>query len=152
MPSIAFFAPCVPPTATSQGKGAFIAGKTIRFFKKTRQKQAENTLWAILQPHRPQDPFSGPLSLVLTFRYPWRKSERKAIQRRFSLCPIATRPDVDNLAKACIDVMTTLGYWRDDGQIASLCLHKEYADTPGISVTLTNCLGTTREGTQAEVA
>lgn len=150
MNSLSLFIPCVPPTATSQQKGAFaMPGGGIRFFKKKNVQRAENTWFALLQPHRPERPFEGPLTLVLSLYYPWRKSELKRVRSAYRIAPIATRPDVENIAKATIDVMTTLGFWHDDGQISSLCLHKAYSDEPGIAVNLTHSLATTHEGQQS---
>lgn len=39
-----------------------------------------------------------------------------------------SRPDVDNLAKAVLDCLTTIGVWRDDTQVNSLVVSKRYAD------------------------
>lgn len=146
---ISFFIDCIPPTVTAQQKGAFaMPGGGIRFFKKAKVKQAEQMLWALLQPYRPAEPLDGPLTLVVHFTFPWRKSETKKRLAMFALMPIDVRPDVDNVAKALCDVMTTLGFWKDDSQLSSLCLHKAYGDRAGISVNLTRSLATTREGVQ----
>lgn len=132
-----FFVPCHPPTVTAQQKGvcATKSGK-IRFFKKASVKAAENSLHALLFPHRPDRPFSGPLTLVVDFRFPWRKSESNRRRGAFALYPIETRPDVDNIFKGLADVMTTLGFWNDDGQISSLTVGKHYSEAPGIGITL----------------
>jgi len=145
--SITFFIPCNPPTATAQQKGAFaMRDGGVRFFKKAKVKQAENSLYALLLPHRPESPMKGPLTLVVGFHFPWRKSESKRRMKEFAAYPIETRPDVDNIYKALGDVMTTLGFWNDDGQISSLCVHKLYSDKPGISINLTNSLANERGG------
>jgi len=41
-----------------------------------------------------------------------------------------SKPDLDNLAKAVMDALTTIGVWRDDAQVAGLTLSKAYA-APG---------------------
>lgn len=122
-----------------------IQGKP-RFFKKKAQKGAENMLWALLQPHAPNEPLAGPLTLVCTFTFPWRAGEKKSVVRDFATYPIQTRPDVDNLFKALGDVMGGLRFWHDDAQLSSVCLHKQYGDTPGITINLTSSLLTTRTG------
>jgi Holliday junction resolvase RusA-like endonuclease len=126
-------------------KVAMIAGRP-RFYKPAKVKAAENTLWAILQPHAPAEPFCGPLTLVLTMGFPWRKGEKKSRIKHFASYPIETRPDLDNLFKAIADVMTGLRYWNDDSQLSSLCLHKHYTDTPGLTINLTHSLATARDG------
>lgn len=151
MPSLTCFIPCIVPTATSQGKGVMVIGGKPRFFKKKRQQQAENSFFGLLQPHAPPQPFEGPLTLVVTLYFPWRKSEKKSVVNGFATYPIQTRPDLDNIFKAMADVMTTLRFWNDDGQISSLCLHKAYSDHPGIRISLTDSLATTRDGRQEQV-
>lgn len=142
---LSFFVPCLPPTVTAQQKGAFaMPGGGVRFFKKKKVQQAENAIWALMKPHVPSDPLAGPLLLSVTFSYPWRKSETKRVIAGYAAYPIATRPDVDNIAKSLLDVMGTLRFWNDDGQIADLTLRKEYSDKPGITIHLTHATGTPR--------
>jgi len=133
---LSFFIPCLPPKATAQQKGVFIAGGKPRFFKKKAQQQAENSFLALFQPHRPIHPIEGPLDLSVVLSFPWRKSEKKSIRKSFTTMPISTRPDLDNLFKAIADVMGTLGFWLDDGQISTLVLKKQYSNHPGIAVVL----------------
>lgn len=38
------------------------------------------------------------------------------------------KPDVDNLCKAMYDIMTKLGYWKDDSRIASQVTEKFWAE------------------------
>jgi hypothetical protein len=40
------------------------------------------------------------------------------------------KPDADNLAKAVLDALTTLGIWHDDAQVCQLDTLKIYADSP----------------------
>lgn len=149
MSSLSFFIPCIIPTVTAQQKGVFVTGGKARFFTKKKVRDAENTFHALLYPHRPAQPLTGPIVLVVTLGFPWRKSEKKSRVKDFAQYPIETRPDCSNLIKAIEDVMTTAGFWRDDGQISSLCVHKHYTDTPGITINLTNALATKRDGSLA---
>lgn len=43
----------------------------------------------------------------------------------------AGKPDTDNLLKAVMDALTTLGVWQDDAQVAWVECSKQYADKPG---------------------
>jgi Holliday junction resolvase RusA-like endonuclease len=138
--NLSVFIPCNPPTATAQQKGVFVAGGRPRFFKKKRVKDAEMTWHQLLAPHTPPEPMEGPLALVVRLAYPWRKSESKRRISRYMRYPIETRPDIDNLFKLLADVMTTLRFWNDDSQIASLSISKEYSSKPGVHITLTNAL------------
>lgn len=134
--SIAVFIPCLPPTATSQMKGVCVVNGKPRFFKKKAVQQAENSLWALLQPYAPRKPLDGPLCLTLRFYWPWRKSERKSRIKAFSVYPIETRPDIENVAKGLLDVMTTLRFWHDDSQISALNIGKAWADSERAGIDL----------------
>lgn len=64
-------------------------------------------------------------------------SGRNANQRKPSAPAYpARRPDVDKLARACLDAMTIAGIWQDDAEVISLTAHKRYADG-GSSTTVT---------------
>jgi Holliday junction resolvase RusA-like endonuclease len=132
---ITFFIPCNPPTVTSQQKGAFATGKGIRFFKKARVKQAENNLFALLQPHVPAQPVAGPLVLSVKWCFPWRKSESKK-RRALGAVPCDVRPDLSNIIKLLEDTMTTLRFWEDDSQVADLRLSKWWGDEAGITISI----------------
>jgi len=45
-----------------------------------------------------------------------------------------TRPDTDNMIKILKDEMTSLGFWKDDAQVASEITEKFWAEQPGIYV------------------
>ncbi len=47
-----------------------------------------------------------------------------------------SRPDTDNLQKLLKDVMTDLGYWKDDAQVASEITEKFWAKIPGIYIAI----------------
>jgi len=143
---ISVFIPCNIPTVTAQQKGAFAVNGKVRFFKKKKVKESEDTFFGLLHPHAPQTPFSGPVCLCIGFVFPWRKSESKRIIKGYSLYPVTTRPDLSNLVKTIEDVMTTLRFWEDDGQISSLSISKNYGDQPGIRLNVTQDLARNKEG------
>ena len=45
-----------------------------------------------------------------------------------------TKPDTDNLQKLLKDVMTDLGFWKDDALVASEIVEKFWAERPGIFI------------------
>lgn len=46
------------------------------------------------------------------------------------------RPDIDKMARSVIDALTGVAY-KDDSQIVTLTVRKEYGDQPGVMVELT---------------
>lgn len=123
----------VPPTATAQHKGAVRVGNGIRFFEKKEVRSAREQLMGMLRPHVPADPFEGELSVCVQFVWPHLKSSTKGVKER-CLVPLTTRPDVDNLVKMFLDVMTQMSFWKDDGQVWNLTVRKWRGHQPGIYV------------------
>ena len=88
----------------------------------------------LFKDHRPLFPFqTGPVSLTITWCYPWRKSEPKKNRvNGWKYCD--TKPDADNLSKMAQDVMTSLNFWTDDSQVAALHFVKIWGDNPRIEI------------------
>ena len=82
----------------------------------------------------------GPVAVELRFAMPRPKSHFGAKGLKAS-APVAHvgKPDVDNLAKLCLDQITRSGcVWRDDSQVVSLTVHKFWAvaNEQGCSVSI----------------
>ena len=124
----------VIPSATHQKKKlASFAGRA-RMYDSKDLTSAKQWWTAMLAPHRPQEPLSGPLWLILTIHYPHNKSTRKRdLQREI---PKTSKPDCDNLSKTVTDIMATLGFFADDAQIAELWVSKKWAPTGSVSIQL----------------
>ena len=133
---LSFRLDCVPPTATAQQKGAFVCGVRVRFFTKKKVRQSENFLAALLSMHAPDVPFSEPVAVTVRWTFPWRKSERKSIVRAGVPVPHVSRPDLDNLEKNLLDVLTRLRFWTDDSLVADKRTSKFWGQNPGIDVTI----------------
>jgi len=95
-------------------------------------KNNAKALQALLLPHRPKVPLSGPLRLDLLFQFPWRKSEPK--KNRTRAWPKDTKPDFDNLCKQFCDVLQSMGFFWNDSQIADVRIRKVWTDSPGVQV------------------
>lgn len=128
---------CIPPKTTSQQKRLVMVGGKPRFFKKKEMENAEATLAALLQPHRPAKPFTGPVTFYAAFTWPWRTSDSKKVRAQGSAW-LPVRPDLDNLVKHLKDVMTSLAFWHDDGQIVILTCSKQVGDHPGIHLIISD--------------
>lgn len=83
-------------------------------------------------------PLEGPIYVSLRFHLARPKSHPKTKPT----WP-ATRPDIDKLARACLDALTHVCFV-DDGQVVFLSVAKAWG-TPGVNITL----GDSRVGRQA---
>ena len=123
----------IPPTATAQQKGERVVGGYIHHYKKKNVAKAEAILRDALLPYVPEEPIENqPIALSVVWMFPYPKSARKhkqGMSRRK-----ITRPDTDNLNKMLKDVMTDMGFWKDDALICTETILKLYGDEPGILI------------------
>ena len=124
----------VPPTATAQQKGAFVCGGRVRFYTKKKVRQSENFLAALLSMHVPDVPFSEPVVVEARWTFPWRQSERKRVVGAGVPIPHTSRPDLDNLEKNLLDVLTQLNFWTDDSLVTEKFTSKWWGPKPGIDI------------------
>lgn len=123
---VEFFMSMIPPTKTHQEKQVrVVKGKPV-FYEPAELRAVRAKLQGHLSQHRPSDPFVGAVRLVVKWCFP-RGSHGDGEYR-------STRPDTDNLQKMLKDVMTDVGFWKDDAQVASEITEKFWAERPGIYV------------------
>lgn len=83
---------------------------------------------------RPPEPLRGPLRVDVAFLFPRPAAHIGKGGALKNSAPAWVsgrgRNDVDNLFKALADILTQIGFWEDDGQIAIALISKLYAD-PG---------------------
>ena len=123
----------IPPTATAQQKGECIRGGYIHHYKKHNVAAAEAILRDALLPYVPEETITDlPVFLEVTWEFPYPKSAKKHLpgMLRWKI----TRPDTDNLNKMLKDVMTDMGFWKDDALISLEVVKKLYSDEPGIEI------------------
>ena len=77
--------------------------------------------------HVPEEPAQGALRLTTWWCFPLQGGHRDGEYK-------TSKPDTDNLVKMIKDVMTDLGFWKDDAQVASEVICKYWAKQPGIYV------------------
>ena len=133
-----FWIDCIPPKSTHQASAMIMRNRKtgqqfVGMAQSSKGKKIQKELLTLFAPHRPPKPYQGPIYLQVKWVYPWRKSEPKK-NRALGRIPCDTLPDADNLCKLVLDLMTRLGYWNNDSQIAQLRFVKEWGDTPGIGI------------------
>jgi Holliday junction resolvase RusA-like endonuclease len=122
-----FFAPMIPPTITDQMKRTGIRSDgSIYKYQDAELKNAQATLEAHLAKHSPATPYTDGVRLITKWCFP--RGMHKDGEYR------TTKPDTDNLQKMLKDVMTRLGFWKDDALVASDFCEKFWAEIPGIYI------------------
>lgn len=125
--TIEFFTHIIPPTKTHQEKKVHIVkGKPV-FYEPAELREVRLKLRAYLSLNKPEEKLSGALRLIVKWLFP---IKGKHTDGEYKI----TRPDTDNLIKLLKDVMTEVGFWNDDAQVASEINEKFYADIPGIYI------------------
>ena len=127
---------CIPPKHTAQASNKILKTKDGRYFigkkESSNAKATQNELFNLLYPYRPEQPLEKPLQVEIKWVYPYRKSEPKKNRTAEKYCD--TRPDVDNICKLLFDMMTRIGFWIDDSQIADLHFIKVWDSKPRIEI------------------
>jgi Holliday junction resolvase RusA-like endonuclease len=122
-----FFLNIIPATKTYQEHRV---GKrkdgSIYIYEDIELRKVRDLYRAHLSKHIPQKPFKGAVRLLVKWCFPRGKHLNGSYK--------TTKPDTDNLNKLLKDIMTELGYWNDDAQVASEIIEKFWADIPGIYV------------------
>lgn len=121
-----FFVPMVPPTVTHQEKQVTVQGGKPRFYEPQELKAARIKLRDYLAKHRPDAPMDCGVRLIVKWCFP------RGVHPDGSYK--TTKPDTDNLQKMLKDVMTEVGFWKNDAQVASEIVEKFWAETTGIFV------------------
>jgi len=88
-------------------------------------------------PFAPASPIQGPVRLVLAFYMPHVAKPPKWFVNATDdgVAYHDKRPDVDNLTKLVLDVLTKLGFWRDDAQVVTLIVRKHLAEPGAVGCT-----------------
>lgn len=116
----------IPPTSTYQQRGFTIVNGKRKYYSRS-DGDSRQKLTAYLFEHKPDKPFAGAVQLVVKWCFPVSKGH-------YDGQPYSNKPDADNLCKMLLDVMTRLGFWKDDSQISSLVCEKFWAQRPGIYI------------------
>lgn len=122
-----FFMPMQPPTKTHQEKQVKVVNGKPVFYEPAELKAVRQKLRAYMSIHVPVRRYEGAVRLTTWWCFPVNGRHKDGEYK-------TSKPDTDNLVKMLKDVMTDLGFWEDDAQVASEVIEKYWADLPGIYV------------------
>lgn len=122
-----FFIPLkkIPRTTHQQKAVHIVKGKPV-FYEPEKLKAARTKFMYLFSQHIPEEKLKGPLSLTTKWFYHTTNKSIKDGQWK------DTNPDTDNIVKLPKDCMTELGFWEDDGNVASELIQKFWVtESPG---------------------
>ena len=126
------------PRATAQQKGETIRykkidGKILPYIEHYRKPQVQylrNLLTYKLKRYKPEKPSDKPIRLTVILYF-----DVKSPKKLWGTYK-TTKPDCDNYVKEIKDVMTLLGFWKDDNQVVDLRVVKYFAENGTIFIRL----------------
>ena len=121
--------------STAQQKGAFV-GKDgrVHFFTKSKIAKAAKALSIALSPYAHLSGDWGEVPIELTFDAYFAYPSGTPAKYRYKIGPHTSRPDGDNLLKLPADVMTDVGFWKDDSKIGTYIIRKRRTTGPACIV------------------
>ena len=126
------------PTPKARPRFASFGGKFTKAYKPAIERHREDTWISLAAQHIPATPLAGPVKVDLQFTFAvsksWPKWRKDAALRGWT--PHTKRPDVDNLAKQVLDLLTGRWLTRDESVVRLTCT-KEYGPAPSTEVVIT---------------
>ncbi len=110
----------------------------VRVFDPATAEGWKAAIATAVRQYIPSAPAEGPLYLGVDFFMP-RPATLSRKKDPDQAIPHASRPDIDNCIKACLDCLQALGFFRDDCQVCEVSATKLYArkgGAPGARLTL----------------
>ena len=114
---------------------AFSRGGHARVYDPGTAEGWKSQIAIAAKEYLPTKPIAGPVYLSIRFYMKRPKShfftgKRAGILRDNARLPFVAKPDIDNLCKAVMDALKTLGMFSDDAKVWSLSALKMYATGP----------------------
>lgn len=121
MENTSFFVSIIPPTKTYQQKKIAVRNGKPILYEPKEVKEVRKLFKIFVGQYAPKEPYDKPIKLTVQWRFPI-SSNHKEGEYKY------TRPDLDNLQKLLQDVMTELGFWKDDSLICELNVSKVWSN------------------------
>ncbi len=142
MTRISFFVPGTPrPQGSKRHVGRGVMVESSKYVEDWRHDVKQAAWTYRLQ----MEPLAVPLSVRLDFNLPRPKyhyGTNGAVKARYELSRPSSKPDIDKLARAVLDAITSSGLWRDDSLVVDLRASKWFTvNDPGVEVLIVPALG-----------
>lgn len=124
---IEFFIPMKLPSITLQEQKIGVRNGKPYKYDPPELKAARVLFRDHLAKYTPPEPLNGPIRLQTIWCYQCNDTHPEPALK-------TTKPDTDNLVKLLKDVMTKLGFWHDDAQVALELIQKSWATRSGLYV------------------
>lgn len=120
------------PKGTAQMKGTSFQGGRIHHYEKPIvRRQADIYRQAILEAltdtQQEVPRYEEPISVTVNFCYSIKDRKRWGEWK-------TSKPDLDNSVKLLLDVMTKMGFWKDDALISRLVITKKLSGAPSVEI------------------
>jgi Holliday junction resolvase RusA-like endonuclease len=135
--TVSFFAPGIPKGQPRPR--AFVRGKRAAVYDPGTAEGWKGQIALAWRELGIPAVIDGVLDVSLTFHLPRPKHHYTAKGVLKPSAPVwhTVKPDADNLAKAVLDALTALSVWKDDAQVSSLTIHKQYGSPTGCQISIT---------------
>lgn len=125
------FLPMKVPTVTHNDLRAAMRGRRPTIVKSDALRDAEHIYGSYVTHALMESPLDGPLTgpLSVWMMWCWAEDARHAAGE-----PRTEKPDLDNMAKTVLDILTRCGVIEDDRLVCDLRLSKSWARSDGLYV------------------
>lgn len=120
-----FFPIFIEPSRVTHQSGTRIT--TGHTYKTAALKEWEATLEQALEKYTLPSPLKGAVALDVSWYF------KTTDKKKYGLWKV-TKPDTDNMQKTLKDIMTKMGFWKDDAQVVVERVEKVWSDVPGIFI------------------
>jgi Holliday junction resolvase RusA-like endonuclease len=111
---------------------AFSRGGKARVYDPGTAEGWKSAIAREVGPHLPEKPLGGPVAVSLHLSMPRPKAHyKRGVLRLEAPAWHTSRPDADNVLKAVLDALTTVGLWHDDAQVCRVTVDRKYGERPG---------------------
>jgi Holliday junction resolvase RusA-like endonuclease len=129
------------PKGQPRARAFYKPGLGVRMYDAGTAEGWKGLIAVAAREHLPVKPLEGPLEVSIMFLFERPKSHYRTGKHADELRPDAplwhtSKPDRDNLEKAVLDCLTTIGMWKDDCQVCAGQITKLWSTTGRMAISI----------------